>query len=125
MPPVLPHLASLPVSLEYERLGPVAPIEMRLSLHEVRRGLARGRGIAPDRHGSIDGRGLEREVGGVIRRGGGAVLYVRVARVTHELRHLLASLDQTVGWDAGTESRAVLAARMRLTAAENLDGEGE
>ena len=62
---------------------------MRFTLREVRRGLARGRGMAPDRRGSIDGRGLEHERGSVIRRGGGTVVAVRVARVTHELGHLL------------------------------------
>ena len=54
-------------------------------------GLARGRGIAPDRHGRVDGRGLEHERESVVRRGKSAVVRARVARVTHELRHLLAS----------------------------------
>ena len=67
------------------------PLGKRLTLREVRRGLARGRGIAPDRHGRFDERRLERERASFIRRSRGAVVRVRVARVTHELRHLLAS----------------------------------
>ena len=60
-----------------------------MTLREVRRGLARGRVIAPDRRGSVDGRGLGHERGRIIRRGGGAIIVrVRVERVSHELRHL-------------------------------------
>ena len=58
---------------------------MRHALCEMRRGLARGRGIAPDHRGSIDGRGLEHERRSVICRRGSVVMRVRVARVTHEL----------------------------------------
>ena len=61
----------------------------RVTLREVRRGLARGRVIAIDRRGSVDGRGFGHERGRVIRSGGGAIIVrVRVERVSHELRHL-------------------------------------
>ena len=66
-------------------------MEMRLALRVVRRGLARGRVIALDRRGSVDGSGLGHERGRVIRRGGGAIIVrVRVERVTHELPLALA-----------------------------------